>query len=304
MEGANCGKLTLMEKAILRTLSYGDIFDYPMKAWEIHKWLIGRKVTLRQVDKALGKLYQASSIKHQGGYYYLPNRKGLVAKRVERKKQSEKYINTAKWVSGIFKLIPWILLVGVSGGLAMENAARGDDIDLFVVTQRKRLWLTRLGLLGILGVLGKRRKRGDFGENAAGKVCINIILDEDSLVQKDKDIYLAHEVLQMRVLWERSGIYQKFLEENSWVFKYLPNWVGTKGFMNYDLRLKSKSTKIHLTSIINHQSVIDKIERFFKWMQLKYMGKPFGEERVYEGALYFHPEDKRKEILAALDKER
>lgn len=302
-----------MEKAILKTLTYGNIFDYPMRAWEIQKWLIGRKATLRQVDKTLKKL-QESRVKSQGELYFLSGRKGLVSKRIERQKQSEKYLNTAKWVGKIFKIIPWVLLVGVSGGLAMENASRGDDIDLFIVTKRKRLWVSRLLLLGVLGVLGKRRKRGEFRANAAGKICINMLLDEDSLAQRDKDIYLAHEILQMKVLWEREGIYSKYLEENFWAFKYLPNCL-----MNVSRgpasSVSRRTSSLHSHSVAGVRRepsslsplvtfLFNLIENFVKRMQLNYMGKIKGDERVMENALYFHPEDKRKKILAALDKER
>lgn len=304
-----------MEKAILKTLKYGNIFDYPMKAWEIQKWLIGKEAGLRQIEKALRKLYKVSRIKYQGGYYFLSGRKGLVAKRFERQRQSEKYLNTAKWIGKIFKLIPWVLLVGVSGGLAMENARREDDIDLFIVTGRKRLWISRILILGVLEVLGKRRKRGEIGVNAAGKICINMLLDEDSLAQKDKDIYLAHEVLQMRVLWEREGIYSKYLEENFWAFKYLPNWVGlnfTPGpvrgqpqkmdYVGRGLTSSFSGAPRPLSPLVN--KLFDLLEKLVGWWQLKYMGKPVGDERVMEGGLYFHPQDKRKKILAALDKER
>lgn len=213
-----------MEKAILKTLIYADIFDYPLRAYEIHKWLIGRKATLRQIERALDKLSKKKKVKNQRGYFFL--RDGLVRKRILRRRGSQRFLLKAKFTTWFLKIIPWIKLVGISGGLAMENASKVDDIDLFLITARNRLWITRLLALILLSLTGQRRQVGQKGRKIAGKLCLNILLEEGSLEQTSKDIYLAHEVLQMRVLWQRNGIYKKYLEDNSWAFKYLPNWIG------------------------------------------------------------------------------
>lgn len=282
-----------MDKATLKTLAYSDIFDYPLKAWEIHKWLIGKKASLRQVESVLARLIQSSKLKAQKGFYFLPGRNSIVSKRLIRKKQSLNYLRQIKLIAQLFKLIPWVKLVGISGSLAMENSNKKDDIDLFVITLRNRLWLTRILLLFLVDFLGKRRKRGENLKKIAGKICINTLLSEDSLAQKDKNIYLAHEVLQMKILWQRNGIYSKYLSENEWVFKFLPNWHSGDGFKIQDLRFK----KIHKSSIINHKSFFDLLENLARWFQLRYMGRPKGMEKISETALYFHPEDKGPKIL-------
>lgn len=276
-----------MEKAILKTLIYADIFDYPLKVYEIHKWLIGRKATLRQVESAIGRLVQSGKGKVQSGYYFLPKHAGLVVKRRRRESQSVKYLRKAKVITTFLKVIPWIKLVGVSGGLAMENASKRDDIDLFIITEKNRLWISRLMVLGILSLTGQRRKVGDFGRKIAGKICINTLLEENRLEQNSKDIYLAHEVLQMRPLWYKDGIYEKYLQDNQWVFKYIPNWVGPQ-VQSAKFKVQSDNLKF---------KIIDYIEEWTRWVQLKVMRKPQGMERVENGALYFHPNDIRPKIL-------
>lgn len=226
-----------MEKAVLKTLIYSNLFEYPLKAYEIHKWLIGKKANLTQVEKALNSLLKKRKIinkqsfsfagaKDKNAYFFLPSREEIVAKRIRRQKQSLIYIRKVKIIAQILKLIPWIKLAGISGGLSMENADKADDIDLFLVTSRNRIWISRLFCLGLLSILGQRRKVNQ--KKVAGKICCNILVDEENLEQKRKDIYTAHEVLQMKVLWQREGIYNKYLLENEWVFKFLPNWIGGK----------------------------------------------------------------------------
>lgn len=290
-----------MEKAILKTLIYADIFEYPLKAYEIHKWLIYKIGDLRQVEKGLQKLIKNSKVKNKRGYYFIANRENLINKRLKRKKQSSKYFAKAQIISKSLKIIPWIKLIGISGGLAMENAEKTDDIDLFVITERNRLWLSRLLALGLLSVLSFRRKASDGKKNASGKVCLNLLLDEDHLKQQKEDLYTAHEVLQMKVLWRRDRVYSKYLLDNEWAFAFLPNWVSGQ-----DLRFKKYDLRIHKSLIVNHKSIVDWLEKLTKWFQLKIMQKPKGMERIEDGALYFHPVDYgdfvRKTLRLALDK--
>ena len=53
-----------------------------------------------------------------------------------------------------------------------------------------------------------------------------IITAKDNLVQGKQDIYKAHKILEMKPLWYKGKIYQKYLQENEWAFKFLPNWIG------------------------------------------------------------------------------
>src|SRR3990167_4374775 len=223
-----------MDKAILKTLAYSDIFDYPLTLREIHKWLISKKANLRQAEKTLSQLSKKGKVKSKKEYYFLTRREEIVKRRLQNEKKS-------KIIAQILKVISWIKLVGVSGGLAMENVSKKDDIDLFLITAKNRLWISRLLALGLLSLIGQRRKVGDLGQKVVGKLCINTLLEEDCLEQANKDIYLAHEVLQMRPLWFRDGIYSKYLEDNSWAFGFLPNWVDS-----YNLSLRGVKRRSNL----------------------------------------------------------
>ncbi len=299
-----------MEKAILRTLIYADIFDFPMKAWEIHKWLIGRRASLVELEKMLKKLTKDKRLRIKDGYYFLWGKRDLREIRGVREVESKKYLRRARWIGWILKLVPWVILVGVSGNLAMENGERADDIDLFVITKRNRLWLSRLWVLGVLGLLGIRRVREDTRESSAGKFCVNLILDEDYLVQK-KDLYVAHEILQMRVLWQRQNIYQRFLEENDWVFKFLPNWVGSKEPLAWGpaslVSRRMSSLRYHSVAGMRREPsslspLGNTLEVIVAWLQRRYMGGVSGKERVSRSALYLHPEDYSEQILNAYSK--
>lgn len=304
-----------MEKAIVKTLVYADLFDFPMKAWEIHKWLINKKVGLRDVEEGLNRLSTKEKVKSKKGYYFLSGakkrgskethflgqRRRLVGQRLKKEDVSRWYLKQASFIAALFRIIPWVKLVGVSGSVSMENAKKVDDIDFFIITQKNRLWISRILLLLILELSDKRRKRGEDLKKVSGKVCINLIVDEDSLGISKKDIYSAHEILQMRVLWQRDGIYQKYLEENEWVFKYLPNWTSARGpaasVSQVRPRGTNKPSAVDARDLAPSASPLALLENFAKWIQLRYMGKPEGKERVENGALFFHPQDYREKVL-------
>ncbi len=277
-----------MEKAILKTLIYANIFDYPLKGYEVYKWLIGEETTLIKVEKALKRLSKKLKVKSKNGYFFLKRRENLVSKRKRRYKYSRKFLIKTKLLIQVLKIIPWIKLVGISGGLAVDNSEKKDDIDLFLITDKNRLWLSRILAIFIFDLMGIRRKVGMKPKQTASKFCLNTILDEDHLEQRFKDLYTAHEVLQMKLLWQREGIYSKYLADNNWAFEFLPNWTSR---IKYIKIKKDQGLKI-----------IDLAEILAKWLQLKLMKKRIGQERIEDGGLYFHPGDYREKVLKEFNK--
>lgn len=215
-----------MEKAILRTLAYADVFDYPLTKEEIWKWLVGKQATgkrQKEVEKRLKEnSYLLSHISYRQGFYSLKGREKIVALRKKREQYSASKLKLAGKVAGIMRLIPWVKLVGVTGALAMSNSDKGDDIDLLIITSKNRLWLTRGLVVTFLRLAGLYRRPGKI----KNKICPNMFLDEAhlSIPQKERDLFSAHEVCQMKPLWEKRRTYQRYLRANQWSKEFLPNW--------------------------------------------------------------------------------
>ena len=111
--------LSSFHLAVLKTVIYADIFDYPLRKVEILKRLIGCEA---REDESVGNLKYLAS---KEGYYFLKGRKKIVEIRKKRKVSSQKKITTAKTISKILKMIPTIKLIGISGALAVK----GDVVD-------------------------------------------------------------------------------------------------------------------------------------------------------------------------------
>jgi hypothetical protein len=213
-----------MEKAILRTLAYADVFNYPLNKEEVWCWLISNGKLKTQNLKLKTTTQKSKLVQYKNGFYFLRDREKIVILRRKKEQYSASKIKLAGKIAGILRLIPWVKLVGVTGALAMRNADKEDDIDLLIITTRNRLWLTRLLAVFLMELMGKRRRPDE--KKVKDKICLNMFLDENHLAlpRKERDLFSAHEVLQMKPLWQRGRTHQRFLRANRWSQEFLPNW--------------------------------------------------------------------------------
>lgn len=271
------------KKSIIKTLAYADVFDYPLTLEEIWKYLISEDIVTK--EKLKGEIAGLNSeIKKQGKFYFLQGRSKIIEKRKRREEESKEKIAKLKKIIPFLSFVPTVQFIGVSGALAMQNAERQDDIDLFVITKKNTLWVTRLILIVMLQLLGSRRKRN--GENSKDKICLNFLIDETELnFSKRNDLYNAHEICQMKAVFNRNNLYQRFMNTNKWVEKFLPNCINDKMFrLNENLYKKSKLSLFELPA-----------KRFQFW----YMKKHRTREIVSDSVLAFHPIDYKTRILNA-----
>jgi hypothetical protein len=213
-----------LPRAIYKTLAYADVFAYPLLAEEVWRFLISPSlVGFSQVQKELQSMAQRRKlIASQGGYYFLKGREKNVFLRKKRERLSQEKMKRAKRISRKLKLIPTIKMLALTGALAMKNAEEEDDLDFLVVAAKNRLWITRGIVVVFLSLLGLYRRPGKI----KNQICPNMFLAEDCLAlpPNEQDLFTAHEVCQAKPLWEKEGTYFKFLEQNQWVKRFLPNW--------------------------------------------------------------------------------
>jgi len=286
-----------MRRVILQTLAYADIFDYPLTAEEIYKFLTSSKsLSFSVLKEKLEEIIRGDKlIKKKGEYFFLKGREKIVLIRQKRKFWSQKKIKIAQKVSCWLKIIPWIKMVGVSGALAVENADKNDDIDFLIVVSKKRLWLTRALAVFLMEFLGCRRRPKD--SQVTDKICLNMFLDEDCLMvpKKEQDLFSAHEVIQLKPLWEKDNCYQKFLRANLWVKNYLANSLKV-GKLRYKNTREEKKRSFFISPFFDFLEVIA-----YK-IQVAYMSSRRTREIVEPRRIRFHPQDCRGWILKKYQK--
>ncbi len=276
-----------VDECVIRTLSYFDIFDYPLTFSEIKKYLCcKREISDDELYDAIGLL---AVVQEFDGFYYLLGRNKIVQMRAERYEISADKLAKAKVISKVLSFIPTIKYIGVSGSLSMNNASLSDDIDLFFITRKNTLWMTRFFVNITLLVM--RQKRGRHNRYAKDKICPNMFMDESRLTftSKQRTLYIAHEIVQLRSVEDKYGSYQSILQKNKWIQDYLPNIpmehirVRRLGFFK---RLLIKS--------------LQPVEKFSYLLQKAYMRKTTGETIQMTKAA-FHPIDRQKIIMDLYD---
>ena len=202
-----------LQRAILHTLAYADVFDYPLSADEIQRYLTGVKAPLAEVEAALEQL--SFAVGCDGPYYFLPGRGMIVATRKRRAEVASRLWPKAIRYGRLIASLPFVRMVTVTGSLSMDNTEDGKDIDYMLVTQGGYLWTCRAMTLVIARIA---RLEGVT-------LCPNYLVTENALELEDRSLYVARELAQMIPL---SGmeVYERIRCLNSWMDDYLPNAQG------------------------------------------------------------------------------
>lgn len=267
-------------ESIVKTLSYSDIFAYPLRRCEIYRYYIGKKIPSKTVYSTILQMVRKGQIERARGFYFLNGRRKPCSIRKKREKESSRKWRIARRAAKILAIIPTVKLIGVSGSLSMSNCERRDDIDLFFITSAKTLWMTRLLINSLLLLWGKKRSRDDlFGVD---RICPNMFISSESL-EIDKNIFSAHEIAQLKPMVNKNSTYEKFITANSRVLKFLPHAISVRKVN----RIESKGS-----------STLGLIDKLFYLLQYKYMKKRITSEKISGSQVLFHPKDKTNFVLA------
>ncbi len=281
-------KMTPLEKAIFATLSYADIFDYPLTENELWKYLIGIPTNLHKFRNSLASLLNKKQILIKKKYYVLPKRSALVVKREQRERIALGKARIAKKVARLLAHIPSVNFVGISGALSMQNAPIEDDIDFFVITAPGMLWITRLLTTLLLDFLHLRRRPGET--KYRNKICLNMYMDATKLTlpANERDLYSAHEIAQLKPLIDKHETHALFLNSNKWVKRFLPHAFATH--------------RIVFTHEFIWFRILAPVESWCRGVQLIYMARRRTTEKIRNYSLKFHPEDVRERVMGEYEK--
>ncbi len=313
-----------MKKEILRTIKYFNFFDYSPTIDEVYTFLpirTTKKNLLSWMENLVKtkKLIKSRSLHLSLCYgrikmvnlYTLPPYCIFFKNKIVRTRISQAKIKKIGFYIQLLSFFSQIKLIGLSGALAMMNAKEEDDIDLFVITAKNRLFTGRFLALLIAQAMGIRRKRHTYRQRSSrigsrDKVCLNLFFDENSLEVPDfkKNEYVAHEILQMKPLINKENIYERFLEANRWVFNIFPNARSNFKCQNSNVKSSSKlkylKFRFWILNFICHLSfviwIFDSGENLLKKLQLYFIRKHQTTEPITDTQLWFHPEDFEKQL--------
>jgi glycosyltransferase involved in cell wall biosynthesis len=228
-----------IERAIMHTLAYSDLFDFPLTAGEVHRYLIGVRATAEEVNEVLasGRLVPGR-LTRIGDLFLLPGREGLAEVRRARAAVTQRLMPRAVRYGRMIAGLPFVRMVAITGSLAARNADSDSDVDYLVVTAPERLWLCRAMVI-LLVRLARRRNI---------VLCPNYLLSESALELGQEDLYTAWELAQM-VPVAGIDVYRRLRRRNAWTNRFLPNArdLEAAGRTGADDRVVSRGRMVRLT---------------------------------------------------------
>ncbi len=278
-----------MEKELASVFQYYAFFEYFPNFDDIYTFF-PKKIRKKQLKNELKRIKYTPveysiSASTEGNIFFK-----------EKLKKVQLYIK-------LISLFPQIKLIGLSGSMAMKNPKSEDDIDLFIITEKKRLFTARFLATIISFIMGLKRSIGQ--NEAPNKVCLNLFFDESNLkVPKFKQTeFVGHEVLQMKPVIVKDNIYERFLEANLWVQAIFPNssWIMSK-VKSQKSKIQVKSQKyfknFKLLTLTSNFLLLtfNFIESILKNLQLTLINRHRTTEMITSTQLWFHPDDFEKKI--------
>ncbi|CAG0932880.1 hypothetical protein TFLX_02817 [Thermoflexales bacterium] len=204
-----------LERAILRTLLYSDLFDYPLTPEEVAHYLSGVPSTADEVRACLARTHNlADRVVAIDGYLALRGREALIARRLVRAASSDRLWQRARRFVRVLRLLPFVRMLAITGALSMNNSTAGDDIDVLIVTAPHRVWLTRACAVALVYV----------GKLCGDTLCPNYVISEQALTLERRTLFTAHEFAQMVPVYGRC-VYDQMCAANRWIQTLLPNAV-------------------------------------------------------------------------------
>jgi hypothetical protein len=205
---------SLVYKGIMKVLLYSDVFQYPLTKEEIAQRHPLKEVSIKELEKGLAELVEKQVVFQIKDFYTLQNNSENIERRLKANLLAQKYLKISKRIVNVIKYFPFVRGIFLSGSISKNYIDENSDIDYFVITKANYLWVTRtlFVLFRRIGLLGSRKL-----------FCFNYMIDEEHLKTEHQSIYIATEIVTLIPMYQ-DGIHQQFLEANTWIEEYYPNY--------------------------------------------------------------------------------
>jgi hypothetical protein len=270
-----------LKQNILRTLKYKDLFGQGLSIIQISYFNEEKIDSYSLLCLCLEELLSEKKIYFFEDKYSLRelDRSQYDEFTDKRKTSMTRFLEIEFFIKLISK-ISFIKMIGVTGSLASYHYENEEDVDLFFVTEARRVWLTRLIVVLVMKIFRVYVHQN----NAKIKFCPNLYISEISLEwsSEKRNIYIAHEILMLQPIYNKNECYQRFLYANRWVMDFFPNFTIYNFDNNY---VKSENF------------FLDWFDNFSQKVQTIFMKKPTHLEELSSDKIHFLVSDHSEKIL-------
>lgn len=289
-----------MHHPLLQTFAYATSQKRLLTLEEIYRYQINTQYTLQELSPEIAKIPQ---IKTQYGLYGLiPNFDILLALRQEKGRESIRRYRRMSRYGRLLMSIPYIrgIFLAGSSSFSTGNTKQSSDIDIFIITKNKHLWITRFLITSITQILGIRRS-GDIEEN---RFCLNHYITENNLKRPDHNLYSAQLYADYIAIGEDSQqLLDKFWHNNMWTREFFPQAKARQyPIFSY---LKPYRIKVWLENILTMFSIHiwNKVARWGQMQKIKSNSIQSNQDnriQVSDIELEFHPEPNSIKVEQAM----
>ncbi len=281
---------------ILKMIIFFDLFNSPLTSYEIwqHFNQQYKFKTIQQILKQETENFNSTEelsaqriIQEKNGFYFLTGREEIIIIRRQRYNYFYRKLKIARRFTRFFSYLPFVQVVALANMLGSYNLRDGSDIDFFIITAPKRIWLSRLYCTGLAKLLNSRPNQ----RTKKDRICLSFYLSEEHLNLEDLhltavDPYFDYWQSGLFLLFNRSEVYQQFLQSKS---------------KNLE---KKEINSLKLTAT-RQQTVLDYLEQGAKKLQFLIMPKNLkllmnnsDGVVVNDQVLKFYQHDRRQEFAS------
>jgi len=201
------------ELAVLRSVVYASLFDYPLAPVQLETSLIAMRADAATIERwwRESDLLRAA-IEYRDGLYFPAGRSDLVRTRSRREALSRELLDRDRRILSLVSNMPFVRMVALSGSLAHLNAEGSADLDLFVITAPHRVWSVTVATLVLAKLLGWRKR-----------VCMNYVVSERALSIEPQDLFSANQIIHLRPV-SGHAVFEHFVKSNAFVRQIYPNF--------------------------------------------------------------------------------
>lgn len=210
--------LQQVQHGLEKVFKVSDYLNFPFTVEEVADYFLPKmNITSEQLRSMImaGNFHDLPL--HVRNGYLVTDVTQSTSSRLEREQMSAAKLDSASRFARLLqRSVPFIRTVAVTGSVAYGSADRWDDIDLFIVTKRNRLWLTALMTL----LLVRLNKLLRLRPSHLSPFCLSYVHDESGFAKESQmnrtNPLFARELLKAKPI-AGADEYRKLLENNDWV---------------------------------------------------------------------------------------
>ncbi len=169
----------------------------------------------------------------------------------------------ARRVGYILQTIPYVRMIGLCNSVALGTASETSDIDIFMIVKAKHIFTARYTAVFWQTIFGL--KPYPSKKQSKNRISLSLFLSTDALNMDRicKDEYERKKriewITNVIPLYDENNTYLDFVDKNSWVKKYVPN---------YYMRMSENTKDIKFSTIM---FLIQRFKEFIYFFGIGYI---------------------------------